>query len=67
MSILRLPPGPVDLTAIETDAKPGFDGDKAAGREALAAMGDDALEHDRACEHRCARKRDDRHVARERR
>jgi PPK2 family polyphosphate:nucleotide phosphotransferase len=36
---LRLPPGPVDLTAIETGATPGFSGDKAAGREALAAMG----------------------------
>ncbi|HEX6248324.1 MAG TPA: PPK2 family polyphosphate kinase [Nocardioidaceae bacterium] len=35
---LRLPPGPVDLTAIDTRGRPGFDGDKAAGREALAAM-----------------------------
>jgi PPK2 family polyphosphate:nucleotide phosphotransferase len=35
---LRLPPGPVDLTAIDTDAKPGFDGKKADGIEALAAM-----------------------------
>ncbi|GAB3033423.1 hypothetical protein GCM10011376_30800 [Nocardioides flavus (ex Wang et al. 2016)] len=35
---LRLPEGPVDLTAIDTDAAPGFDGAKADGREALAAM-----------------------------
>mgnify|MGYP006177979585 CR=1 FL=1 len=27
----------VDITAIETDAAPGFDGNKTAGREALAA------------------------------
>jgi PPK2 family polyphosphate:nucleotide phosphotransferase len=36
---LRLPPGPVDLTAIATDATPGFSGDKAAGESALAEMG----------------------------
>jgi PPK2 family polyphosphate:nucleotide phosphotransferase len=36
---LRLPPGPVDLTAIETDAAPGYDGDKASGTADLAAMG----------------------------
>jgi PPK2 family polyphosphate:nucleotide phosphotransferase len=36
---LRIPAGPVDLTAIETDAAPGFDGKKADGKEALAAMG----------------------------
>ncbi|GAA1931118.1 PPK2 family polyphosphate kinase [Nocardioides hwasunensis] len=35
---LRLPAGPVDLTAIDTDAAPGFDGRKADGKEALAAM-----------------------------
>ena len=35
---LRLPDGPVDLTAIETDAAPGFDGKKADGKAALAAM-----------------------------
>lgn len=33
--------GPVDLTAIETDAAPGFDGDKADGQAALAAMGEE--------------------------
>ena len=36
---LRLPTGPVDLTAIETDAAPGFIGDKTDGRAALRAMG----------------------------
>jgi PPK2 family polyphosphate:nucleotide phosphotransferase len=36
---LRLPPGPVDLTAVPTDATPGFDGDKAAGTKALEALG----------------------------
>ena len=36
---LRVPAGPVDLTAIETDAAPGFDGKKADGKAALAAMG----------------------------
>ena len=44
VSIVRLPPGPVDLSAIETDAAPGFDGDKTAGREALAAMGTELAE-----------------------
>ncbi|MCF6377495.1 polyphosphate kinase 2 family protein [Nocardioides KLBMP 9356] len=38
---LRLPPGPVDLTSIETDAAPGFDGKKADGQAALHAMGDE--------------------------
>ncbi len=37
---LRVPAGPVDLTAIETDAAPGFDGDKADGQAALAGMGE---------------------------
>ena len=36
---LRLPPGPVDLTTIETDAAPGFDGGKSAGKTTLAEMG----------------------------
>ena len=39
MTSLRLPPGPVDLAAIETDAAPGFDGGKSAGKAALADMG----------------------------
>ena len=38
---LRLPAGPVDLTSIETDAAPGFDGDKAEGKATLFAMGDE--------------------------
>jgi PPK2 family polyphosphate:nucleotide phosphotransferase len=37
----RLPPGPVDLTAVETDATPGFDGGKRDGKSALFAMGDE--------------------------
>ncbi len=41
MSALRLPPGPVDLRAIDPAATPGFDGDKAAGKAALADMGDE--------------------------
>ena len=36
---LRLPQGPVDLSAIETDAAPGFDGSKSDGKAALTAMG----------------------------
>ena len=39
-SSLRLPPGPVDLASIETDAAPGFAEGKAAGKAALFAMGD---------------------------
>ncbi|MEV5001909.1 polyphosphate kinase 2 family protein [Nocardioides sp. LML1-1-1.1] len=36
---LRIEPGsPVDLAAIETDAAPGFDGNKAAGEKALLAL-----------------------------
>jgi PPK2 family polyphosphate:nucleotide phosphotransferase len=38
---VRLPQGPVDLSAIDTDAAPGFDGDKADGQAALAAMGEE--------------------------
>ena len=38
---LRLPPGPVDLARIPTDAKPGFDGGKADGTAALEAVGPD--------------------------
>jgi PPK2 family polyphosphate:nucleotide phosphotransferase len=37
----RLPPGPVDLTAIPTDATRGFDGGKKAGAAALVALGDE--------------------------
>ncbi len=41
MSALRLPPGPVDLRSVDPAATPGFDGDKAAGKAALAAMADE--------------------------
>ncbi len=37
--LLRLPPGPVDLTGVESDAAPGFDGSKSEGEKALQAMG----------------------------
>jgi PPK2 family polyphosphate:nucleotide phosphotransferase len=37
--LLRVPAGPVDLSALDTRATPGFDGDKAAGRAELAALG----------------------------
>jgi len=39
MTELRLPPGPVDLAALPTDATPGFEGDKADGKAALVALG----------------------------
>jgi len=38
---LRLPPGPVDLTAIDSGATPGFAGGKTEGKQALFALGDD--------------------------
>ncbi|HEY3528007.1 MAG TPA: PPK2 family polyphosphate kinase [Nocardioides sp.] len=37
----RLPPGPVDLTSIATDATPGFEGGKKQGAAALAALADE--------------------------
>ena len=37
--LLRVPDGPVDLSALDTSATPGFDGSKAAGRAALADLG----------------------------
>jgi PPK2 family polyphosphate:nucleotide phosphotransferase len=37
--LLRVPAGPVDLSALDTRATPGFDGDKAAGKAELAALG----------------------------
>ena len=40
-SDLRLPPGPVDLRAIDSGATPGFDGGKQEGKKALLALGDD--------------------------
>jgi PPK2 family polyphosphate:nucleotide phosphotransferase len=40
-ALLRLPPGPVDLTAIDPAATPGLDdGGKTEGKAALAALGD---------------------------
>ncbi len=36
---LRVPEGPVDLTALATDATPGFSGSKKEGEAALAAVG----------------------------
>lgn len=38
-SSLRVPPGPVDLAAIDTNGAPGYGGDKEQGTEALLAMG----------------------------
>jgi PPK2 family polyphosphate:nucleotide phosphotransferase len=38
LAAIRLPRGPVDLSAIQTDASPGFAGDKRAGKAELAAM-----------------------------
>jgi PPK2 family polyphosphate:nucleotide phosphotransferase len=37
--LLRVPAGPVDLSALDPHATPGFDGGKAAGKAALAALG----------------------------
>src|SRR5690349_1667525 len=38
---LRLPVGPVDLAAIDTNGAPEFTGDKAEGKAALEALGPD--------------------------
>ncbi|ROR90515.1 PPK2 family polyphosphate kinase [Nocardioides aurantiacus] len=38
---LRLPPGPVRLADLPTDATPVLDGDKAGGQRALAALGEE--------------------------
>ena len=38
---LRLPPGPVDLSALPTDATPGFEGGKSEGQEALEGLGEE--------------------------
>jgi PPK2 family polyphosphate:nucleotide phosphotransferase len=37
--LLRLPSGPVDLAAIDTNGKPGFDGDKNDAEQALPELG----------------------------
>ena len=42
--LLRLGPGPVDLGRHDPDGKPGFDGDKVAGKAALAALEDEVSE-----------------------
>lgn len=42
--LLRLPPGPVDLSAIDPAGQPGFDGDKSDGKEALPELGDELAE-----------------------
>jgi PPK2 family polyphosphate:nucleotide phosphotransferase len=42
--LLRLPPGPVDLSAIDTNGKPGFEDGKAEGKKALAALGAELAE-----------------------
>lgn len=39
--LLRVAPGPVDLSAIDTNGAPGFDGKKEDGEAALAAMAPD--------------------------
>ena len=39
--LLRIAPGPVDLAQVDPDGKPGFDGDKTAGKAALAALDDE--------------------------
>jgi hypothetical protein len=36
---LRVPPGPVDLASIATDASPGSKGGKKEGKAALRALG----------------------------
>ena len=41
MNQLRLPPGPVDLAHLPTDATPGFTGGKTEGKAALAELGDE--------------------------
>ena len=41
---LRLPSGPVDLSTIETDVAPGFEGDKKAGEAALQEIGPELAE-----------------------
>jgi PPK2 family polyphosphate:nucleotide phosphotransferase len=41
LAALRAPDGPFSLADIATGSTPGFDGDKVAGHEALAALGPD--------------------------
>jgi len=42
--LLRLPEGPVDLSQIDTNGKPGFHGGKQEGKKALAALGTELAE-----------------------
>jgi PPK2 family polyphosphate:nucleotide phosphotransferase len=42
--LLRVPPGPVDLSRIDTDGQPGFDGDKGDGQTALPELGAELAE-----------------------
>lgn len=42
--LLRVPTGPVDLSSIDTHGKPGFDGGKKDGKEALPALGAELAE-----------------------
>ena len=44
LTSMRLPAGPVDLTAIATDATLGFEGKKADGEKALLGLGPDLSE-----------------------
>jgi PPK2 family polyphosphate:nucleotide phosphotransferase len=44
VAALRIPSGRPDLTAIDTDAAPGFDGKKADGKAALAELGPELAE-----------------------
>jgi PPK2 family polyphosphate:nucleotide phosphotransferase len=39
--VLRVGPGSVDLDAVDPNGHPGFDGDKAAGKKALAGLADE--------------------------
>ena len=39
--LLRVPPGPVDLTSYDTNGQPGFEGDKDDGKTALEDLGDE--------------------------
>ncbi len=39
--VLRLPPGPVDLTALDPSAAPGFPDDRDAGKKKLAGLGEE--------------------------
>ena len=44
LDVLRVPPGPVDLSDYDTDAAPGFDGKKSDGEKKLAKLGPQLLD-----------------------